>query len=270
MQNSIFKLLNIISCAILLFIIATFSAQAQNAQINYKIEDNEFSDIDLSEDYFEIDIKSKNNQASDPFEKINRKIFTFNDYIDRYFLEHIAKGYRKYLPKIFRNVIRNFITNISLPLSITNSLLQGKVENSLSSSSAFLINTTIGIGGLFDIANNKGIKYNREDFGQTLGRYGFPNGPYLMLPLFGPSNLRDFSGWVINKSIDPFNLNLLRIGGDYNIISNNLRSSFSSISVIDGRESLIKIIEDLRSDSFDPYSTIKSAYTQRRNSEILK
>ncbi len=244
----------------------SFSALAQNAsEINPDLFDDSFFEDDFS---FETAKKSK--PISDPLESINRKMFVFNDYVDRYFLEHVAKSYRKFVPRTARNIIGNFLTNISLPFSIINSIFQGKVENSLANSSTFLINTTIGIGGLFDVAGNKGIRYNKEDFGQTLGRYGLPSGPYLMLPFMGPSNFRDLSGSLVDRSISPFDFNLLEIGNESDILDSRTRISLTAASVIDAREELIEVFEGIRSDSFDQYTTVKSAYFQRRENEISK
>ncbi len=253
-----------------------FGSQNSFAQVSkvQDLDDSEFNvnffDDEDFKDGLNFETEAKINQVYDPFEKVNRKIFIFNDYTDRYFLEPTAKSYRKLIPKLLRQRIRNFFTNIGLPFSVLNSILQGKVENSLANSSTFLINSTIGIGGLFDVAGYKGIRYNQEDFGQTLAVYGVSEGPYLMLPFLGPSNCRDFGGLLANKSIDPLSFNLLKIGGKYDLLYDSIRIGFTTISVIDNREGLIEIIDGVRADSFDPYTTIKSAYNQRRNNEISK
>jgi phospholipid-binding lipoprotein MlaA len=204
----------------------------------------------------------------DPLESFNRKIYTFNDYADRYFIEHVALVYRKTLPKGARSIVRNFITNLTLPISLFNSLLQGNVENSMATFSTFLINSSVGIGGLFDVAGNKNIRYKPEDFGQTLGFYGVKSGPYLVLPILGPSSLRDFSGLVLDKSINPVEFNLLEIGGSQNLLDPYILIGFSALGGIDKRESLIDIVSDIRKESFDPYATIRSAYLQKRNTDI--
>ena len=180
----------------------------------------------------------------------------------------IALSYRNYTPKIIRVSLRNFLKNIKLPFSFINSVLQGKIENSTAISSTFIINSTIGILGVVDIAGNKYIKYNVEDFGQTLAYYNFPQGPYIVLPFFGPSNIRDLSGLVIEKLINPFDVNKFDIASKSNIITDNVKLTINSISLIDKRESLIDIISDIKVDSFDFYSTIKSSYIQNRNFEI--
>jgi phospholipid-binding lipoprotein MlaA len=223
-----------------------------------------------NEDDFETYEESNISEIKDPFEKYNRQIFAFNDTFDKYFLEYVARAYRDNLPKPVRNVVRNFLTNLSLPISSVNSALQGKTENTMASFSYFLINSTIGIGGLFDVAGEKSIRYNQEDFGQTLGHYGVGSGIYIMFPFLGPSSGRDFGGMIFDKSINPMEFNFLEIGGERNFIDGEIRSALAATSGIDKREALLDLIEDVRKDSFDPYSTLRSAYIQKRNSEIKK
>ncbi|GDX36641.1 hypothetical protein LBMAG18_11520 [Alphaproteobacteria bacterium] len=209
-------------------------------------------------------------KINDPFEKINRKIFAINETFDSYFFEHVAKTYRKTVPNPARKLVRNFLSNLSLPISAANSIAQGKIDNGLATFSTFIINSTIGIGGLFNIAQSKGISYHFEDLGQTLGYYNLDQGSFLMLPVLGPSTTRDFSGWVIDKAVNPLSFNALEIGGNHNLIDDQFIVTTSSLYSIDTRESLIDIIDDIRQDSFDPYATIRFAYLQKRAREIQK
>lgn len=204
----------------------------------------------------------------DPFESYNRKIYKFNDTIDRYFFEHLARSYRKTIPKPARLSFRNFLDNMTLPLSAINSIAQGKIDNGLATFSTFLINSTLGVGGFFDIARKKGINYEREDFGQTLGYWGFSSDNFLMLPFFGPSNFRDFVGFSVDRTIDPLGFNALQVGGDTNFIDGSKRIFNTAFKVVDNREELLDIIDNIRQDSFDPYATIRSAYLQRRLAQI--
>jgi phospholipid-binding lipoprotein MlaA len=204
----------------------------------------------------------------DPLEKYNRKIYSFNDAFDRYFLEYVARAYRNGIPAPARISVHNFLNNLSLPLSAVNSLLQGRVDNTLATVSNFLINTTIGLGGLFDVAGQKGIFYRHEDFGQTLGHYGLSSGAYLMIPFLGPSSARDFGGYLSDKSVDPLGFNLLNIGGKQGFVDANYRLALAAVSGINTREGLLDVIDDIRKDSFDPYATIRSAYLQKRSTEI--
>ncbi len=250
----------IISAAILFPNIAFSEAQQTNTAMYYQ----KFEDEEEFETYESANIS----EIHDPYEKFNRKIYAFNDVFDRYFFEHVAKAYRRGVPQTARKSIHNFLNNLSLPLSAVNSLAQGKVDNCLATFSNFLINSTIGLAGLFDIAGEKGIFYKAEDFGQTLGHYGSGSGPYLVIPFLGPSSARDFSGWLTDKSIDPLGFNILEIGGREDLIEANYRIGISITSGIDKRESLIDIIDDIRKDSFDSYATIRSAYLQKRAAEI--
>lgn len=206
----------------------------------------------------------------DPYEKINRQIYAFNDKFDRYFFEHVAKTYRKTVPSPARKMIRNFLANISLPVSALNSFAQGKVDNGLATFSTFLINSTIGCAGLFNVAQSKGINYRFEDLGQTLGFYNFDQGSFIMLPVLGPSTSRDFTGWAVDKAINPFSFNVAEVGGKRALVDNQFLIATGSLYSIDTRESLIDIIDDIRQDSFDSYATIRFAYLQKRAQEIKK
>jgi phospholipid-binding lipoprotein MlaA len=219
----------------------------------------------FSEDEFMLE---QEEQISDPYEKYNRKIFAFNENFDRYFFEHVARAYRKGVPHQARMSIRNFLNNLFLPMSVLNSILQGKTDNSLATMSHFLINSTIGVFGLFDVAGQKGIKYEKEDFGQTLGHYGVGSGHYLMLPFIGPSSTRDAGGLAFDAAINPLQFNLLKTGGEFEEKNSSYRIGISLAVAIDKRESLIDTIDQVRQDSFDSYSTIRSAYLQLRKSQI--
>jgi len=222
----------------------------------------------ISDDEFESYENEKSIIIYDPLERINRKIYAFNDYLDLYLIRHVAVFYRKGVPVSARQLIRNFLTNLSSPISALNSVLQGKTDNGLSALSSFLINSTLGAGGLFNISGEKGLRYQKEDFGQTLGHYGTGSGAYLMLPILGPSSLRDFSGSFADKSIHPLEFNFLEIGGKSNLIDSRYRLGLAAVSGIDTRESLIDILDSIRADSFDPYATIRSAYLQKRFTDI--
>lgn len=227
---------------------------------------------DSFDDEFNFEEYSNENKLEiyDPLEKINRKIYVFNDQFDRYFLQYVVKVYRSGVPNQGRKGIRNFLNNLTLPLSAINSLLQGKVDNSLATFSNFLINSTLGGLGFADVAGEKEIFYNYEDFGQTMGYYNIGSGAYLMLPLLGPSTLRDFSGYAANRAISPDGFNMLEIGNDRKIVETEYLISLTALSIIDTRESLTQTIDDIRKDSFDPYATVRSVYLQRRANETNK
>lgn len=262
-----------IACQISLFLLCfscyNFAVSDVCAQIDNKngsvelIYDDEVEEIDFGTD-------SSVQIINDPFEGYNRKIFNFNEFVDVYMFDPIAKGYRKTVPKPVRDSVGNVIKNLSLPFVFANSIFQGDSENAMGSFSAFLINTTLGIGGIFDVAGTKKVEYRREDFGKTFAKYGIGQGPYLVIPLLGPSTARDFSGYLVQKAVDPLSFNVLEVGGGEDIIDSGYRISLSGVSALDAREGLIDILDDARRDSFDLYATIRSAYIQRRNFEITK
>jgi phospholipid-binding lipoprotein MlaA len=206
----------------------------------------------------------------DPFEKMNRKIFSFNEILDRYFFKYVALTYRHALPKPVRNSVRNFVNNLTLPISAFNSFLQGKTENGLATFSNFLINSTIGLGGLFDPAGSKNIRYNYEDFSQTFGHYSASSGAYLVIPFLGPSSVRDLSGLVVEKIVDPLSVNAFNVGGKYGLITQFESFELIMASKIDAREGIIEILDEERRDSFDLYATLRSAYLQKRAAEARK
>ena len=127
----------------------------------------------------------------DPLERMNRATYSFNNAIDRAVLKPVATGYRDHVPELIRNGIDNVLENLAFPTTIVNDLLQLKIGDTLIDLSRFVVNTTIGLGGILDPASHVGLPRNDEDFGQTLGRWGVPSGPFLVLPFFGPSSVRD-------------------------------------------------------------------------------
>lgn len=262
-MNFLFKI------AIITSLFAFISTTTFNNSIAQEYNDDEFEQ-EFSEDFEELNDTENKNTNNDPFEKVNRKIFVFNENFDKYFFEHVARTYRLVLPKQARSSIRNFLNNISIPITVVNSIAQGKVDNSVAGISNFLINSTIGIFGIFDVADAHGIRYEKEDFGQTLGHYGVKSGIYLVIPFRGPSSTRDFSGWIVDNSISPTGFNYLRVGQKENYIANKYRIGLGVMSAVDSRESLLNVIDDIRKDSFDPYVTIRSAYFQNREAKVKK
>ncbi|MCE2688020.1 MAG: VacJ family lipoprotein, partial [Rickettsiales bacterium] len=158
----------------------------------------------------------------------------------------------------------------SLPLSAFNSLMQGKIDNSLATTSTFLINSTIGIFGMIDVASNRGILYNKEDFGQTLANYGMKSGPYIVLPILGPSSTLNLTGEIIDRAISPFGFNSLNLFSKQPLLKNENRIILTITSGIDKRDQLDPLITSVNKESLDPYATIRSAYLQNRQFEISK
>ena len=200
------------------------------------------------------------NQISDPYEKINRKIYAFNVFVDNYTTKPAAKFYQITTSEEIRANVTNFYKNITMPITIANSLLQGDFKNLYRAARSFLINSTVGIFGLFAPAeqNFKFKKSNREDFGQTLAKYNVGSGPYLMLPFFGPSSTRHLTGKIIDMPLSP----------NWYINEESFRSLYTTSNIINQREKLLGHFDDIQKNTLDPYSVIKSSYYQRRNKMI--
>ncbi|MBJ7552511.1 VacJ family lipoprotein [Marinomonas ostreistagni] len=139
--------------------------------------------------------------AEDPWEGFNRSMFAFNETVDEYGLKPLAKGYDAVTPNFMQKGVSNFFSNLGEVPNLFNNLLQGKLDETASSTFRFIINSTFGIFGLFDVASEMGLKHYKEDFGQTLGHWGISSGPYLVIPFLGPSTVRDASGMVVDYSI---------------------------------------------------------------------
>lgn len=204
----------------------------------------------------------KTPQTQDPWEKFNRGTFAFNKVFDKYLLAPVAKGYRIILPSEIRTGIRNFFNNLKEPWTSINSALQGDFKNTGNSIARFCINTTIGLLGIFDVASNLGIEKQKEDFGQTLAVYGVEPGPYIVLPLLGPSTFRDAMGKVAGFVADPVTLALNRDGKE------NWLWIGTALKGIDFREQNLEKIDNLEATSVDFYATIRSLYLERRNRMI--
>jgi phospholipid-binding lipoprotein MlaA len=198
-------------------------------------------------------------EVYDPLEPANRAIYRFNDVVDRAVLEPVARGYRYVAPAPVRRGVRNFLANLRSPVILANDLLQGEGDRAGTTLARFMINTTIGLAGVYDIASDLGHPPHEEDFGQTLGRWGLGGGPYLMLPLLGPSNARDTAGRFGDYFFDP--LNQCCVGTDERL------ARFAS-GALSEREQALELIDDLRRNTLDPYATIRSAYAQRRAAQI--
>ena len=175
----------------------------------------------------------------DPFEGWNRGVYGFNNVVDGAVLEPVAKGYRAVTNEPIRGGVSNFLTNLRQPVVFANAVLQGKPETALDTVGRFLVNTTVGIGGIFDPATAAGVPKHREDFGQTLGVWGVPEGAYLMLPLMGPSNLRDAFGSGVDVGLNPLTYSQFNGDTEFRIINNG-------VAAIAARESLIEQVEVLR------------------------
>ncbi len=197
----------------------------------------------------------------DPWEGFNRKMFAMNNAFDDALFVPAAKAYRAVTHKKQRKGIRNFLANARTPVILINDLLQGEFDRAGETMGRFVINSTIGFGGMGDPAERIGIPQHSEDFGQTLAIWGAPRGPYLVLPLFGPSSIRDGFGAGVDVALDP----VIWIRTDS---AQYVRYSRAGMTLLSVREPLIEPLEGVREDSLDYYASIRSFYLQARKREI--
>jgi phospholipid-binding lipoprotein MlaA len=194
-------------------------------------------------------------KPEDPFEPANRAIFKFNDKLDTYIAQPIAKGYQKVTPHPLRQAITNFFSNLGDVDNFANDLLQLKITDATEDLMRVAMNTTFGLGGLIDFATPAGLPKHHQDFGLTLGHYGVPAGPYLVLPLFGPSSVRDGIGMGVDVK---FNV--------INYFEPAVRNPLYLAQFISARSDLLGATDLLKQAALDPYSFVRDAYRQQRQS----
>ncbi len=239
-MNKIFKINNIL---IFLSILAINSCASVNN-----------SNYDVSE------------SLSDPYERTNRSVFDFNNKLDDYFFKPVARGWRK-LPEFPKNNIANLAETAGAPVDLANAALQLDVNNFGLILRRFLINITFGLGGMYDVANTPefgNLKSRHEDFGQTLAVHGVADGPYIMLPIFGPSSTRDAFGRLVDTVLNPLSF-AYRMNG----VGFEGRLTQPVISGVDTREQYLDYVEEIKDSSLDYYATMRSLYKQRRDKDIL-
>lgn len=200
--------------------------------------------------------------VSDPWESVNRGIFSFNLGLDDYILEPAARGYRSVTTLPIRHSVRGVLSNLSEPQVFVNALLQGELRTAGDALTRFTINSTFGVLGLFDVAGDEGVAWQSEDFGQTLAVWGAGEGPYTMLPFFGPSNARDTAGRIVDWVLDPVRLVTNRF--DKASMYDEVMYGQYPADALATREERLEIINDLRRDSLDYYASIRSLYYQNR------
>lgn len=204
------------------------------------------------------------NATNDPLEPLNRGLFFVNDGIDTLILRPAAEAYRIFLPPQVREAIRNVLANLRTPVILVNDLLQGEQQRAATTLGRFVVNTTLGIGGIRDAATEWGLVGHTEDFGQTLAVWGSPEGAYLFIPVLGPSNPRDLVGTAGSAAMDPFTWVGLNGGDGVQTVT----MTRTGLTAVDTREGLIEPLDALRAGSLDPYATLRSVYRQRRDMEI--
>ncbi len=189
----------------------------------------------------------------DPLEKMNRAVYGFNTALDKAIIRPVARGYQKVLPKPVRNGVANFFSNLFEPTSTVNALLQGKPKLAAKSLGRFLINSTVGVLGIFDVATPMDLPEHNEDFGQTFAVWGVGSGPYIMLPFLGPSNLRDFGGTIVRYA-------LTDVTG---ALDADIAAMTTTLRLVDTRSRFLSFDETLNLQ-VDPYAFIRESYAQAR------
>lgn len=233
-KNTFVRMLAVAGLCVLMSVSLGACASSQNPNAGYKAE------------------------IADPIEPVNRAIFAFNTVFDRFLFEPVAKIYDAVFPGFVKDSVQSFMRNLRTPWIVVNNLLQGDLNDAGTATARFVINSTVGIAGLIDVASKQGFAYEDEDFGQTLGVWGIGQGMYIMLPIFGPSSLRDGPAKVADIMTDPVF-----------IWTNNTHNDWvyytrGAVEAIDNRARAIKAIDDLRRNSLDYYAAVRSAYAQRR------
>ncbi|MBT8520220.1 VacJ family lipoprotein [Polynucleobacter paneuropaeus] len=195
----------------------------------------------------------------DPWEPFNRSVFEFNEGLDKYVLKPVVSGYRFVLPEFIREGIYNFFSNYNDIYTALNNLLQGKPDYAFNDLMRVVVNTTMGLGGLIDLATPGGLEKHKEDFGQTFGVWGIPSGPYVVLPFFGPSSVRDTFGTVADLETDYLFKYIPDVG---------LRNSLTGLRIVNARNTYYEAGDLLDGAAIDKYSFLRDAYIQRRKYQI--
>lgn len=200
--------------------------------------------------------------ANDPYESFNRQVFSFNQRVDKAVIKPVAQAYKQGVPEPAQEGIHNFLTNLDLPITFANDVLQGETERGSETFLRFTINSTMGVGGLFDVATrNFHMPYHTEDFGQTLAVWGVQEGPYLVLPIVGPDPPRDAAGQVVDIAFDP--LTYISFQGKF-----WWSAGRTVLEGIDLRSRNLESLDSIERQSIDFYASVRSLYRQNRNNEI--
>ena len=206
--------------------------------------------------------RAEYDETNDPFEPLNRKIFAFNLFFDRILFRPVAVTYDAAVPEVMRNSIRHFLDNLGEPVVFANDMLQGEFKRADTTVGRFLMNSTFGVGGLMDLATKEGLEKQSGDFGQTLYAWGAGDGPYLVLPLFGPSNVRDAFGLGVDVMTTPPAL----------VVTGHSRTlvgvTVGALDGIDLRSRNIETLDEIKASSLDFYAHLKSVTRQHRAGEL--
>jgi phospholipid-binding lipoprotein MlaA len=202
-------------------------------------------------------------EVVDPWEGLNRKVFAFNEALDIHAVEPVARGWDRIIPDQVQQSLTNFRSNLRYPIVFVNDLCQGNAKTAAVETARFLVNTTLGFGGLFDPATTWGLPRRDQDFSLTLGRWGVETGRYLVLPLLGPSTVRDLSGGIVDAGLGAISMGPLSAGW---IITMPARA----VQLINMRAAYLSIVDENRRAAFDYYSFVRDAYLQHRESLLTE
>jgi phospholipid-binding lipoprotein MlaA len=194
----------------------------------------------------------------DPWEGMNRTVMKVNHIVDEAVTKPIAKTYVFVVPQVFRTMVNNFFGNLGEIGNVANNVLQGKPKVALSDSARFIVNTVFGFGGVADVATEMGLQRSNEDFGQTLGRWGVPAGPFVVLPVLGPSTVRDSFGRVVDQKLTPLSY----------YQDEPKRWGLTAVNLVDLRSNLFEFDKILENSAVDPYAFVRNGYLQRRTNLI--
>lgn len=197
-------------------------------------------------------------EISDPFEGANRAVFRANQALDDAYITPMALTYREVLPGPVKTGVENVLRHVRTPVNMANHLLQGDLSGAGNDLFRGIVNTFVGAGGLFDVAAAEGYEHDHEDFGQTMGVWGIDQGPYFVVPVLGPSTLRDSTGFIVDGLADPVRWYAMNTDRD------GVFFGKTALQYITLRESLIEVLEDLENSSIDYYAATRSAYYQNR------
>jgi len=228
-----------------------------NARLKYSLNNISFISLVFIVFIFLFAPVNAHAEDNDPLEPINRAIFEFNEIVDDNIFKPVAKGYKYITPDPVEVGVSNFFSNIGEVGTIANDILQLKFSQAGHDTARFAINSTLGIFGIFDVATPLGLKRNKEDFGQTLGFWGIPNGPYLVLPFLGPSTLRDGPSLIVDYEMSPVEQ-----------LHHEERQGLQAIDAVDTRARLLRATKILDAAAKDKYIFIRESYLQRRDSLV--
>ncbi|HEX2940384.1 MAG TPA: VacJ family lipoprotein [Rhodopila sp.] len=203
-------------------------------------------------------------QTNDPLEPTNRVFYAINNGLDTVILKPLAQAYRFAVPHPIRTGVHNVLTNLGTPVQLTNDMLEGKPRRAGDTVMRFVINSTVGVLGIFDFATGWGYPNHDADFGLTLASWGVPEGPFLFLPVLGPTDPRDAGGFGVDIALDPFTW----VGNPHDTAVRVFNWTRYGLNAVDARERVLDSIDQIKKTALDPYATFRSLYRQHRHAQV--